>query len=59
VVVTNIRVSYFGCIDLSVFPDYEANRDTYQYSNNLMRLDYLPPLSGESKHLRLRETLRM
>ena len=51
VVVTNIRVSYFGCIDLSVFPDYEANRDTYQYSNNLMRLDYLASLKWVNQNI--------
>ena len=51
VVVANIRVSYFGCIDLSVFPDYEAKKDTYQYSNNLMRLDYLEALKWINKNI--------
>ena len=51
VVVANIRVSYFGCIDLSVFPDYEEMKETYQYSNNLMRLDYLASLKWVAQNI--------
>lgn len=51
VVVANIRVSYFGCIDLSLFPDYDDVRDTYQYSNNLMRLDYLAALKWVAQNI--------
>lgn len=51
VVVSNIRVSYFGCIDLSVFPDYEEMKETYQYSNNLMRLDYLASLKWVAQNI--------
>lgn len=51
VAVVNIRVSYFGCIDLSVFPDYEEQRETYEHSNNLMRLDYLEALKWINENI--------
>lgn len=49
VVVVNIRVGYFGSINLKAFSDYDSYTDEngnnpYQYSNNLMRLDYLESL---------------
>lgn len=50
-VVANIRVGYFGCIDLSLFPDYAAQAETYQSSNNLMRLDYLEALKWVNKNI--------
>lgn len=48
VAVVNIRVGYFGCINLRAFSDYESytvnGKNPYDASNNLMRLDYLESL---------------
>ncbi len=48
VAVANIRVGYFGCIDLKAFSDYDSytknGKNPYDASNNLMRLDYLESL---------------
>lgn len=48
VAVVNIRVGYYGSIDLQCFSDYDSytidGKNPYDASNNLMRLDYLESL---------------
>lgn len=48
VAVVNIRVGYYGCINLQAFSDYDSytvnGKNPYDASNNLMRLDYLESL---------------
>lgn len=56
-VVVNIRVGYFGCINLEAFEDYDSYTDPktgenpYQYANNLMRLDYLAALKWVKQNI--------
>ena len=51
IVNVNMRVAYFGCIDLAMFPDYDQYGDKYAKSNNLSRTDFVDALAWVNQHI--------
>lgn len=51
IVNVNMRVAYFGCIDLAMFPDYDQYGDKYAKSNNLSRTDFVDALAWVNQNI--------